>query len=208
MSVISFSFDIWRYLERNILMDEPVAGKCSRVSENSPTNQDKKKSKNSHVVSCSICEQDIIDDRDDSVFCEGICQTWLHRRCAGLSKQVFAILSKSKDPYMCSFCSLSKYKEEITGLRNQITSLTNELASLKCNRDCTNASDQTSSNIQNPTNVNANHDGEYSGIDVVKSFIAEEKEKAKCHLNIIVHQVPESTATEKARRYPTSYLYF
>ena len=93
----------------------------------------RKKSKNSHPVLCLICEQDIIDDRDDSVLCEGICQTWLHSRCAGLSKQVFAILSKSKDPYMCSFCLLSKYKEEITGLRNQITSLTNELASLKCN---------------------------------------------------------------------------
>ena len=97
---------------------------------------------------------------------------------------------------MCSFCSLSKYKEEITGLRNQIASLTNELASLKCNCECTDAFDQTSSNIQNPTNANINHDGEYPGTDVVKSFIAEEKEKAKCHLNIIVHQIPESTATE------------
>ena len=64
-------------------------------------------------------------------------------------QKLFAILSKSKDPYMCSFCSLSKYKEEITGLRNQITSLTNELASLKCNRECMDAFDQTSSNNQN-----------------------------------------------------------
>ena len=37
-------------------------------------------------------------------------------------------------------------------------------------------------------------------IDDVESFIAEEKEKAKRCLNIIVHQVPESTATEGPTR--------
>ena len=89
------------------------------------------------------------------------------------------------------------YKEEITGLINHITSLTNELASLECKRECTDTSDQSSSNIQSPMNANnINHDGEYSNIDVVKSFIAEEKVKAKCHLNKIIHQVPKSIATE------------
>ena len=45
-------------------------------------------------------------------------------------------------------------------------------------------------------NINVNRDGEYSGIDVIKSCIANKKEKAKCRLYIIVHQVPKSTVTK------------
>ena len=48
---------------------------------------------------CPICEeivQDLPADKEseaghdhDAVFCEGKCNTWLHRRCAGLSRSLF-----------------------------------------------------------------------------------------------------------------------
>ena len=87
-------------LEHILLMaDESTTGKHSRASENSPSNKEKKKSKSSHTVLCCICEADIVDDTDESVFCEGICQAWMHRKCAGISRQVFAVISKSNDIY-------------------------------------------------------------------------------------------------------------
>ena len=60
----------------------------------------KKKSK--EIVTCPICEDSIADpsnksDGDNSVFCEGSCNTWFHCRCAGLSTQAFKKLTISND---------------------------------------------------------------------------------------------------------------
>ena len=44
------------------------------------------------------------------------------------------------------------------------------------------------------SNTTSNSPNSHSGIDVVKSFIAEEKEKSRRRLNLIMHHVPESTA--------------
>ena len=74
-----------------LMADESTTGKHSRASENSPSNKEKKKSKSSHTILCCICEADIVDDTDESVLCEGICQAWMHRKCAGISRQVYLL---------------------------------------------------------------------------------------------------------------------
>ena len=40
---------------------------------------------------CDICEKTILDKHpgEEAVFCEGSCQSWLHRRCAGLPTKHF-----------------------------------------------------------------------------------------------------------------------
>ena len=100
----------------------------------------------------SICEKDIIHEKDDSIFCEGTCQAWLHRCCAGISKQVFTILSKSgsNDLYFCSY-SVAQYKKEIHSLWEQVSSLSKELSSLKasCVSSVEFTSPQSSANTVN-----------------------------------------------------------
>ena len=182
------------------MADESTTGKRSRASENSPSNKEKKKSKSSHTVLCCICDVDIVDDTDESVLCEGICQAWMHRKCAGISRQVFAVISKSNDPYLCSHCMLSNYKEEIVSLKNQVSSLSNELALLKVNQVPTDVSDSSLPDNSQVSNMNTNSLEPHSGFDAVKSFIAEEKEKTRRRLNLIMHHVPESTASEGLAR--------
>lgn len=38
------------------------------------------------VCICAICDDQIVDSTQQSIWCEGHCDTWLHRGCAGLSK--------------------------------------------------------------------------------------------------------------------------
>ena len=46
---------------------------------------------------CPICQDKIIDKADgsgdDSIFCEGICDTWIHRQCARLSITAFKAIT-------------------------------------------------------------------------------------------------------------------
>ena len=34
---------------------------------------------------CAICNQDIVDGKDQALLCEGTCKGWFHRYCAGVS---------------------------------------------------------------------------------------------------------------------------
>ncbi len=66
-----------------------------------------------------------------SIQCDGICATWLHRHCAGLSLAAFDVVSNSNDPFYCPQCRLDKHELEIRSLREMITSLASQLAALK-----------------------------------------------------------------------------
>ena len=46
-------------------------------------------------VCCDVCCTPIVDGRDDALQCEGVCQKWLHRLCAGVSKSHHNALSNS-----------------------------------------------------------------------------------------------------------------
>ena len=71
---------------------------------------------------CPICESAIVDDDEsnkgeDAIFCEGECQILLHRKCVGLIKNAFTLISKSREPYLCLYCSNNHYKKEISELK-------------------------------------------------------------------------------------------
>ena len=100
-----------------------------------PTDSIQKK-KSKEVITCPVCEDSIADpsnksDGDDSVFCEGSCNVWFHRRCAGLSIQAFKKLTISKEPFMCYQCSLVKHKDEIAYLKQMIQDLSKEVSEIK-----------------------------------------------------------------------------
>ena len=50
-------------------------------------------------VKCALCNQGIVDGKDQALFCEGSCQGWFHRDCAGVSLIHFETLSSSSQPF-------------------------------------------------------------------------------------------------------------
>lgn len=89
-----------------------------------------KRTKASVKVSCPICEEAIVDESDDSIFCDGPCGSWLHRQCAGLSRLAFALATKSTAKFFCPVCHLTKCVSEVEDLKETITSLQNKLDSV------------------------------------------------------------------------------
>jgi len=84
---------------------------------------------------CLVCDQAIIEASDDvegheAVYCEGECQGWIHRDCAGLTRPAFNSLSESI-PFLCSYCTCARQYKEICSLKDTIEDLTNRLAILE-----------------------------------------------------------------------------
>jgi len=63
-------------------------------------NQNNKKAKRNTI--CLICDETIKEPTkhrkgDEAIYCEGFCEAWIHRKCAGLSNTNFTVLSNSGD---------------------------------------------------------------------------------------------------------------
>lgn len=75
---------------------------------------------------CPVCDEKIIDVAtksqkvQDSIFCDGDCLSWLHRRCGELSKKRFLSMSKSQDPFCCPLCWLSNMEGKVADLMKEI----------------------------------------------------------------------------------------
>ena len=63
--------------------------------------QTKKKKGDSNCEICVVCDKEINDDTEDSIFCEGECQGWIHRVCAGMSQKIFQTLDNPDTPFLC-----------------------------------------------------------------------------------------------------------
>ena len=77
---------------------------------------------------CPVCEEGIIDatasrSGQDSIFCEGLCSSWLHRKCAGLSKQAFLVVSQPSVKFICPRCRLDHNEKELGKLKDKIVEL-------------------------------------------------------------------------------------
>ena len=80
-----------------------------------------------------MCNEIIVDQvgskpGDDSIYCDGNCSSWLHRRCAGLTKSAFDTISKSDNPFHCPHCKISLHEEEIKSLKNLVMNLSSHLS--------------------------------------------------------------------------------
>lgn len=85
---------------------------------------------------CAICLQIIIErsnvsDGEDSIFCEGACQRWLHRSCAGLPDPAFDLIRNSDESFYCFPCAMAVHKSEVKELRSVVDALSKELTDLK-----------------------------------------------------------------------------
>ena len=56
------------------------------------------------------CDSNDGQDAARSIHCDGECQGWLHRRCAGLSLIAFsaAVNSPTSDEFFCTHCQVKK----------------------------------------------------------------------------------------------------
>ena len=103
---------------------------------------DKASSKKKRAVcKCLICDDDIIDQNEqcegqDSIFCDGLCQGWLHRRCAGLTKKAFLLCSESSKPFKCPHCQLRTQEKELLELKSVVEVLRVELSKLSHTNAC------------------------------------------------------------------------
>ena len=101
---------------------------------------------------CEICEKTIIDKHpgEEAVLCKGSCQSWLHRRCAGLPTKHFKLLSDSSEPFRCYICCQKSFREELQQLHAKVSNLeTKLLSSIPKQNDITTAQQQ----IQQPSPV-------------------------------------------------------
>ena len=109
-------------------------------SKDGQTNHEKKAKRN---TICPICDETIKEPTkhrkgDDAIYCEGYCEAWIHRKCAGLSNTNFTVLSNAGDShtYFCLYCELQAQKAEIDNLMETITQFQTSLSELKRKLEC------------------------------------------------------------------------
>uniref|UniRef100_A0A1X7TKZ1 PHD-type domain-containing protein n=1 Tax=Amphimedon queenslandica TaxID=400682 RepID=A0A1X7TKZ1_AMPQE len=79
---------------------------------------------------CPICEEQVVDSRHNSIFCDGSCSTWLHHGCAGLTKRALSNLEGSVEPFVCPSCRLVEQSSALTSLKLELASLKAKVAEL------------------------------------------------------------------------------
>ena len=131
-----------------------------------------------------------------------------------MSKNTYVKLSDCDDPYVCPNCTIINQAEEIAKLKKTVETLTSELAGLKnleqkvaniesrlVTTDSLTAEDQTAdsaaASLPSPSSINTSSNQIST---IVSSYINEEKETAKRRLNLIIHNVSESTQEDGLAR--------
>ena len=107
----------------------------SLVSETSSSSKIKKNSSETQAFTCPICLDPIKDASDDStgedaIVCEGKCNTWMHRKCAGHSKAAYEAVTISSASFYCPHCRLDTQESEIASLKRTIQQLVEDVHSL------------------------------------------------------------------------------
>ena len=88
------------------------------------------------METCPICCETIVDTTEDAegqeaLFYEGPCQKWLHRWCASVHKDSYAVLTSSEKPFVCPSCSLAEHCRLIKSLAKTVEYLKCEIQELK-----------------------------------------------------------------------------
>ena len=96
---------------------------------------------------CAVCSLAVIDGKDEAVFCEGECQAWIHRRCAGVSVCSFRRLLSSPDEFLCAFCSDQAHRKSLSLLELEVASLKAENAKLSATVEAIQSADNDTISI-------------------------------------------------------------
>ena len=113
----------------------PSSSPSFSVRKCTKSNSNRHKSKNS-LCRCSVCLEEIVEpngkkEGQDAIYCDGVCQAWLHRKCAGLPKDRFKLVSESNDRFYCPHCRLELQRDEISHLKVAVAELSSELTKLR-----------------------------------------------------------------------------
>ena len=83
-----------------------------------------------HIHLCKICDDAIVEPDskkkgDDSIFCNGECNGWIHRRCAGLSKAKFAAYTTSDESvkFYCPTCRVGRLEASMKAVQQELHEL-------------------------------------------------------------------------------------
>ena len=110
---------------------------AKNISPLSPSPAVKKASKQTkQPVMCPICCEEVVDDvgrkrGHESIFCEGRCQEWVHRQCAGLSKVAFQAVANSDKQFRCPRCVIIQQSEDISALSATVSVLSRDVKALQ-----------------------------------------------------------------------------
>jgi len=181
----------------------------------------KRQRENTSGDSCITCSQDV---EENGVECNW-CLRWEHCECAGISSNEYTVLSNSSSKIMffCSICYTKvpfalKVKDEATNnhetLQKSLESINSNLSKLHSNVSevAKNLGTQIDKHQKTFAEVLADHPAdvpmqsappslsEDSVAHITVSLATEQKEKEKRQLNIIVHNVEESSATDGVSR--------
>lgn len=77
-----------------------------------------------------VCEDNIEDSSQDSIFCECTCNTWIHRKWAGLTKAAFQKVTESPMPFFCLQCQLLAHEKLIISMKASINLLVDQVSAL------------------------------------------------------------------------------
>ena len=86
---------------------------------------------NKKAEECAVCCQKVTEGEGEALFCEGKCQKWLHRYCAGVSVAQFQDLSTASAPFLCVMCYQQSHGVALEELRATVTALTAEVKELR-----------------------------------------------------------------------------
>ena len=84
---------------------------------------------------CDGCCSTIVEGEHEAIQCEGSCQKWYHRLCAGVSKYHYDMLADSPNPFICWMCSDILRRAVIQELQQELATLKRDHATeLETNR--------------------------------------------------------------------------
>ena len=93
----------------------------SKTKTGSPRNSRRSK------VLCAICQAQVVDGKDNALFCEGDCGLWFHRGCASIPPECHKELANSDEPFVCLSCSNVHLRRVVAELSESVRSLKDEL---------------------------------------------------------------------------------
>ena len=101
--------------------DESESGsKLSGTKKSTPVKSNNAYSRK--TSQCAVCLEEVVDGRDEAIFCEGQCKMWFHRWCARVSQELLSTLTASEEPF-CLMCSRASFQQQVTELASVFESL-------------------------------------------------------------------------------------
>ena len=83
------------------------------------------------LTKCDLCAAAVVDGKDEALQCEGACQKWYHRYCAGISLSHFTKLANSAKPFVCTTCCQDMQQAVVCQLQAEVASLKAEVRELR-----------------------------------------------------------------------------